>query len=171
MRTADTADAEALANVHVSSWRAAYHGLIPQEYLDGLDVAAREQRWRSLLRDQEPNEVTVVLDDPTAGVVGFASVGPSRDPDAPSSDVGEVYGLYLVPSHWDKGGGRLLMDEAVRRLTNAGFRTAILWVLDTNQRARRFYEAVGWRPDGAQKVDDSRGFPLSELRYHRDLPR
>jgi hypothetical protein len=39
----------------------------------------------------------------------------------------------------------------------------------SNVRARRFYEAAGWRPDGAAKIDDSRGFPLEEVRYRHDL--
>ncbi len=42
-------------------------------------------------------------------------------------------------------------------------------MLDTNVRAQRFYEAAGFAPDGAVKVDDTRGFPLRELRYRRSL--
>jgi hypothetical protein len=40
-----------------------------------------------------------------------------------------------------------------------------LWVLDTNERARRFYEARGWRADGTSKSDASRGSPVVEVRY------
>jgi hypothetical protein len=45
-----------------------------------------------------------------------------------------------------------------------------LWVLDANERARRFYERTGWAPDGADLTDDSRGFTIREVRYRRDLP-
>lgn len=61
------------------------------------------------------------------------------------------------------------MTAAVEHLTAAGFSRATLWVLATNVRARRFYEAAGWRPDGSSKVDSSRGFPLDEVRYERTL--
>jgi ribosomal protein S18 acetylase RimI-like enzyme len=65
--------------------------------------------------------------------------------------------------------GRRLMEEARGRLAVAGFTQVTLWVLDSNDRARRFYEAGGWSADGAAKQDDSRGFPLSEVRYRRSL--
>ena len=55
------------------------------------------------------------------------------------------------------------MQAARDRLVEAGFKRASLWVLDTNDRARRFYQADGWQADGASKVDDSRGFPFREV--------
>jgi Acetyltransferase (GNAT) family. len=61
------------------------------------------------------------------------------------------------------------MAEATRLLTDSGCREAILWVLESNQRARRFYEAAGWRADGGHKIDESYGFPMSLVRYRRRL--
>jgi hypothetical protein len=40
-------------------------------------------------------------------------------------------------------------------------------MLDSNNRARRFYEAGGWAADGAAKLDDRPGFMLHEVRYRR----
>ncbi|WP_430787700.1 hypothetical protein [Actinoplanes sp. G11-F43] len=54
-----------------------------------------------------------------------------------------------------------------RWLTEFRHPAAILWVLESNARARRFYEAAGWVPDGAVKVDSSRGFPMREVRCRR----
>jgi hypothetical protein len=54
-------------------------------------------------------------------------------------------------------------------LRQAGYVDAVLWVLAANRRARRFYEREGWRPDGAELTDDTRGFPITELRYRREL--
>jgi len=62
------------------------------------------------------------------------------------------------------------MAAALGRLGGAGFGQVILWVLDSNARARRFYEAGGWRADGAVKRDDSFGISLTEVRYRRSLP-
>jgi hypothetical protein len=62
------------------------------------------------------------------------------------------------------------MAAALGRLGEAGFGQVILWVLDTNVRARRFYEAGGWHADGPVKQDDSFGIPLTEVRYRRSLP-
>lgn len=93
------------------------------------------------------------------------AVQASRDEDG--AGVGEVTAIYLLDSHWGQGAGRELMAAAVEHLGAAGFTEATLWVLESNARARRFYEAAGWRPDGTVKVDESRGFPLREVRYRR----
>jgi GNAT superfamily N-acetyltransferase len=168
IRPATVSDAEALAVVHVRTWQAAYRGQVPQDYLDGLDPAERSKIWEERLRDDPQPGARLVLQHEAGGVIGFAIVSASRDPDADPQVVGEVMAIYVLPGHWGRGGGAMLMSAGLRRLAEAGFRAATLWVLDTNQQARRFYEAVGWQPDGAVKTDDSRGFPLRELRYRRD---
>jgi GNAT superfamily N-acetyltransferase len=151
--------------VHVRTWQAAYRGQVPQEYLDTLDPAQRRQGWEQLIRNDHPPAGTLVLHHHTDGVIGFINVSPSRDPDTDPLAVGEVKAIYLLPAHWGRGGGSMLMNAGLRRLADAGYREAVLWVLETNQRARRFYEANGWHADGSVKADDSRGFCLVELRY------
>ena len=84
--------------------------------------------------------------------------------------LGELAAIYLVPEAWGMGVGRQLMASALAALSDAGYDEALLWVLDTNSRARRFYEAAGWQADGAVKEDSSRGFVLNEIRYRRSLP-
>ena len=169
VRAAREADAEALARVHVDTWRAAYQGLMPQEYLDGLDPAERAARWRQALGSPGSPFTAVVLEDESGTVVGFATVGPGEDDDAADPTVGLVGAMYVLSTHWRLGGGRLLMAEAIRLLSSAGCREATLWVLESNQRARRFYEAAGWRADGGHKIDESYGFPMSLVRYRRRL--
>ena len=82
----------------------------------------------------------------------------------------ELAAIYLLPGSWGKGLGRELMTAGLSALSEAAFDEATLWVLDTNSRARRFYEAAGWHADGAGKQDDGRGFVLNEVRYRRPLP-
>lgn len=110
---------------------------------------------------------SVLVADVDARVVGFANVGPRRDEDA--HDEGEVRAIYVLPEHWGRGIGRELMIEALAALADHRFRQAMLWVLDTNERARRFYESGGWAPDGATRCDERLGFPISEVRYRRQL--
>jgi len=168
VRRAEVGDAAAIARVHVGSWRVAYRGLIPQDYLDRLDPEERREMWaRGLATSRWPRSGTLVAEGDD-GVVGFTHIGPSRDDDADPT-VGEVAALYALSAVWGTGVGRVLMAAALDGLSEAGYAQATLWVLDSNARARRFYEAVGWRPDGVVKVDATRGFPLSELRYRRPL--
>jgi GNAT superfamily N-acetyltransferase len=84
--------------------------------------------------------------------------------------IGEkVSSIYAAPDAWGTGTGRDLMGSAVAELGRLGYADASLWVLDANERARRFYALAGWKPDGAGKTDTSRGFAITEVRYRRTL--
>jgi GNAT superfamily N-acetyltransferase len=169
VRPARAEDAGQIALVHVRSWQGAYRGLIPQAFLDGLDVAQRTRTWERALAETDNPRAGVLVADDGRNVVGFVGYFPSRDPDADPDLIGEIGAIYLLPGAWGGGIGKRLMEAALGRLAGAGFTQVTLWVLDSNDRARRFYEAGGWSADGAAKQDDSRGFPLSEVRYRRSL--
>ncbi|GBC86048.1 Mycothiol acetyltransferase [bacterium HR12] len=145
IREGEPKDAEAIARIHVRSWQAAYRGQLSDDYLDGLSVADRLEQHRTALENAGPYRTWVAEED--GRVVGFAVTGPSQDADA-DERTGELYAVYLDPDRYGRGIGKLLCDHALADLRERGFRAATLWVLETNERARRFYEREGWRPDG-----------------------
>jgi RimJ/RimL family protein N-acetyltransferase len=61
------------------------------------------------------------------------------------------------------------MSAAVRSLDAAGFTCATLWVLETNDRARRFYTHLGWEPDGAVRDEVVGEAPIRDVRYRYPL--
>jgi GNAT superfamily N-acetyltransferase len=170
IRRAVLADAFRLAELHVRSWRAGYQGLVPQPLLDGLDHAARLARWEAILLETDwPGQGTLVAEDGDE-LVGFARLCPDRD--AQIRTAGEVAAFHVAPEHWCKGVGRRLMSAALSQLSDAGFDTAILWVLSGNQPAIRFYEATGWRADGAtrsERADALKGITVIEKRMAHTL--
>lgn len=154
IREALEQDARAIAAVHVRSWQDAYRGQLTDEYLDGLTVEDRlEQHRRSLAEPREGWRTWVVEDD--GAPVGFAVTGPSEDADA-NDRTAEIYAIYLEPDKVGTGVGRRLFEHAIEDLRSRGFDAATLWVLETNARARRFYEVAGWQTDGtvtSERVD------------------
>jgi ribosomal protein S18 acetylase RimI-like enzyme len=145
---------------------------MPQDYLDGLDPAVRAEAWRRVMAETEPSRggiLAAVADG--GGITGLASFGPSRDHDTDPRRTGEVFAIYVDPDAWGTGTGRELMAGAVAELARLGYADAVLWVLDTNDRARRFYARAGWAEDGASKADGSRGFDITEVRYRTTLSR
>jgi GNAT superfamily N-acetyltransferase len=170
IRRATAADALSIATVHVRSWKAAYPGLIPQTYLDALTPEDRLVTWDEVLgRGPSPLTGTLVGVDATDDIVGFASFGPNRDDDMTDSGVGEVRALYVDPSAWGRGAGAKLLLAATDEFVRGSCHTATLWVLDTNDRARGFYERMGWRPDGVTKLHDWTAFVATDARYRLDL--
>lgn len=157
VRRASVADAAGIAEVHVRTWQAAYTHAFPKDFLERLDVSAREQRWREWL--SEGQDVFVAERDER--IVAFVWVGPSRDPHAD----GELYAIYALPEAWGTGAGTSLMRAGLEALRDAGHLEAILWVLEDNPRARRFYEREGWQFDDGHKEDELLGFRVAEVRY------
>lgn len=164
VRPAKLSDAEAIATINVAAWQAGYRGLIPDVVLDTLEAAQRVQGRRAWLAE-DPGEQRHWVACVAATVVGYADTGPARDDDLPRGTA-EVYTLYLDPAHWGTGAGRVLFAHAVSDLAGRGFGRVVLWVIDGNARARRFYEAAGWAADGASKDSDIDGHPFCEVRYH-----
>ncbi|WP_031467457.1 GNAT family N-acetyltransferase [Sciscionella sediminilitoris] len=164
VRAATPADAEGIAKAQIRAWQHAYTGLMPEEFLRTLSVLDRASDLRAKLTRTGGVRTLVAVEKGT--VLGFASHGPDRG----EAGIGELYALYLDPDHWRRGIGTLLHTAALRELLEAGHREAVVWMLDGNERARRFYEAHGWRADGARKQESIRGSPpLEEIRLHRLL--
>lgn len=160
VRPATPDDARAVARIHVAGWREGYRGLLPDAHLDALDVEEEVVGWTRALTGGVDALVAHDGDD----VLGFATLGPTRDDDLPDA-TGEVYALYVRPGTWRRGVGSALLDAALDHLRTRGRDAAGLWTLATNVRARTFYEAHGWHVDGAEKVEERPGLVLHEVRY------
>lgn len=143
-------DAEATARIHVDSWAAAY----------SLRGPSLEQR-RDFHRRSPPSFVAEV----DGRIAGFVGVGPSRDPDAE----GELYVIYVDPPQWGSGVGRELIRAGEDRMRELGYRHVVLWVLDGNARAQRFYESAGWTLDGERRPIEFLGQTVPEVRYVKHL--
>jgi ribosomal protein S18 acetylase RimI-like enzyme len=165
IRRATPEDAVALAKVHIDSWRSAYLGLVPDSHLDSLDYERRAQRFReSLAQSAEESYIA----EREGEVLGFLTLGVCRDTDVDQETTGEIWGIYLAPGHWRKGIGTLLCRYGERILKARGYRIATLWVFAGNNQARRFYEAMGFKADGASRTLNP-GAPLEAVRYRKEL--
>ena len=165
VRTARAEDGEAMGRIHVESWQAAYVGVVPQDHLDALDAEERGANWRGAIEaNPDPDHGRRLVVEVDGEVVGLALVVSDRDGE---DGVGEIPLIYVHPSAWGVGAGHALMAECETELRRRGFRAAVLWVLEDNPRARRFYKRQGWHPDGGRKVETIGGAELVEIRYRR----
>jgi GNAT superfamily N-acetyltransferase len=165
LRTAQPADAAAVAAIHVRSWQAGYRGLLPDEYLDALRPEDRAGHYT--FDDPDPLQPATSVALEGGAICGFATTGPSRVDDR--GETGELLALYVDPDRWGLGIGRALLQEARARLARAGFEQATLWVLVGNRRAERFYRIDGWAPDGSRRQNEAWGLTVDEIGYRRSL--
>lgn len=170
LRPAAPDDTEQIAAVHITSWQAAYRGQLPDAFLDALaqQLPQRIDFWRQEISLPRTASHEIWVAAVAERLCGFAAVGPARDVN--SRDTGEVFAIYLAPERWRQGLGTTLFTHAVARLAALGFSKAILWVLQSNAQARRFYEVAGWWPDGQSKLETvPGGVELREVRYQKIL--
>ena len=152
-----------IATIRVEAWRAAYRGIVPDEYLRTLSIEQRHARWRQIL---EAGESVLVAEDGDKAV-GWISAARSRDVDAPQS-TGEIWAVYVDPGHWGKGIGRALCAAAEEELRRQGFTEVTLWVLKDNERAQHFYVSTGLVRDACEdRIVQLRGKALREVRMRK----
>ncbi len=167
IRKAEKNDAESVARVHVDTWQSHYRGQISDEYLDNISIQERKDMWDKDFSNPEEKSETFVAEIGNK-IIGFCSVGPSRDKDA-EEKTGELYAIYLDPSIQKKGIGSALMDTGLNFLKEEGFLMATLWVLRSNKSTIGFYESKGWYFDGAEMKTEKKGISFDEIRYSKKL--
>jgi GNAT superfamily N-acetyltransferase len=141
IRQARPDDAAAVARVYIESWLDTYPGIVPAQLLCAMTLKGQTARWRASIRARG-RECILVAELPQHGIVGMTSFGPARD-NALGFD-GEVYTLYVDPSHFGCGAGRALLRSAFFNLRQQGFGACVIWAHAKNN-ARFFYEKMGGR--------------------------
>ena len=157
-RVTKSDDFRAIADIYVHSWQAAYRGIVPDDYLDGL----RTDRWAGRL---EVSAYTAMVLTDGERYIGTCSFAPARD--GAMQGWGEIISFYLLPEYFGSGCAGILMREALESLDAAGYPGVYLWVLEENTRARKFYEKYGFALNGDRLEIEIGGRALMEVRYIR----
>jgi L-amino acid N-acyltransferase YncA len=159
-------DARSIAEIHVNTWRSAYASILPTDYLASLSVDRRETMWSECIAAGTPE---LLIAKAKGVALGWLSFGQCRDQAAPKNE-GEVWALYVSPSSWSTGVGRMMWLRARELMLAQGFRSCSLWVFPQNDRAIRFYRAAGFASDGAEpKSFELGGTHLQEVRLVAQL--
>ena len=167
VRPAARADAPAVAELHVATWKATYKGVLPDNFLDGLTPAMRLPLWRDAIEYGEPQVQLAVADN--GQPVGFVGFDRSRDPKTKPT-TGEIWALYVTPGHWGQGAGLALWDAAREGLIEEGCTEVTLWVMLRNERALRFYELAGFKRElNTARTTTLGGAKVEEIRLKRKL--
>jgi len=146
LRRATASDADAIADVSSASFR----------LLTFLPMLHTIDGYRWLIANVILNECEVAVAEDERGIAAFLA----RQGE-------EVRLLYTRPDRIGMGAGTRLIDAAKASGTDA----LELWCFQANERARRFYEARGFRPirftDGA---DNEERMPDVRYRWERRSP-
>jgi ribosomal protein S18 acetylase RimI-like enzyme len=155
-------DLDDVVEIGLMAWRDGYRGVVPEHLMP--DAAALRNRISERIDERGRHIAVGELDGAVSGWITF---GPSRDADA-APFVGEIWALNVHPGVWRRGIGRELVSYALDQLAGA-FSEATLWTFRDTPRSRAFYEALGFRADGATQRRHASG-RATEVRYRLALP-
>ena len=162
---ATLSDAKEIARIHVDTWRAAYRGIVPEEYLAGLSYAESQEMWRRIMGEGGEQDVCVFVAEEGGTLFGFSSGrARTRFSQGLTEYKGVLETLYVLPARQGEGIGRRLVGAIAGRLADIGVPSMLLWALQENKSARRFYESLGGTLLGEGRFELG-GAELSEVAY------
>lgn len=164
IRKATILDVNDISRIHALSWKAAYKGMVPQDFLDNL----KEDFWVSTFENwMSNNAITVQIIYDKNLPVGCISYGKSRD--TLLQDWAEIVSIYVIPNYFNKGFGKELLKTALTDIKNMGYKNAYLWVLNENIKAQNFYKNKGFSATDNKVACEISGKELIDFRYTIEL--
>ena len=145
-----------ISSIYEKSWKFAYKGIIPQEYLNGIPSG----HWANSLNKDGMNNLLLIENGQKIGTACFCKSRWEK-----YSDYGEIVSIYFLPDYFGKGYGKDLLNKCVDELNKLGFQKILLWVLEDNHRARKFYEKNGFICSEEYLNDNIGGKELREVMY------
>jgi ribosomal protein S18 acetylase RimI-like enzyme len=158
---AEPTDAATLQGLHRLTWKATYRAYAGELWYTHQLAAHALRDWEEIVRAQIAHGGGVLIAKRDGAIVGFCQYGLGDEDD--SAQTGHIHRLYVLPAQQRSGVGRSLLSASVEQLRQTGVHAATLWVLESDRRARTFYERMGWKPDGARTADPT------DLRYRLSL--
>lgn len=145
-----------ISKIYESSWKYTYKNIIPQNYLNSIPTG----QWANSINKIGMNNLVLIEH---GSLIGTASFCKSRW--EKYSEYGEIVSIYFLPDYIGKGYGRLLLNKCIKELKQCGFSKVLLWVLEDNHRARKFYEKNGFIYSEVFRDDNIGGKDIREVLY------
>ena len=159
---ASSQDIEPIAQLHAASWRIAYRGMLPDDYLDQRVVADRIAFWTARFASVPPDRRLVLKAENSAALLGFVCVLLDAEPEWGA----RLDNLHVGPDVKGTGVGYALFQAAREWIARVSPGTAMhLWCVERNLVARRFYDRQGGQVVETATRPVAQDLAVPELRY------
>jgi GNAT superfamily N-acetyltransferase len=161
IRLIDSKDVAAVASVHAASWRAAYRGMLREDFLNGDLDANRAELWKKRLTPL-PQEHFGFLAIEAQRPIGFSFAFGAHDARWGTL----VDNLHVLPEFKGRGLGRRLLTHLCEQAHAAHPDIGLyLWVYEQNSAARAFYDRLGGECAERAVIEAPGGGEVAEWRY------
>lgn len=159
---ASASDGDALGEIQVESWKAAYAPFFTPEFLLEA-LQQRRTQWHGRIAKGEDTIMLAAFEGrPLA--LSFIGASPARP------GMAQIFSFFGHPDGWGTGIARALMAATLRRLCQDGFSQVHLWTLRDTPQSRRFYTKNGFTESGALRgYDFGDGNLIDQVEYELTL--
>lgn len=137
IRKAEDIDLKQAAIIYLDSWRIAYKGLLPTDFLNSLSYIQFEEKLLKY-KYQPDNGICVAFDDHNE-MIAFISYTPYQQIESCLL----LDSLHVVPKAQNKGVGKSLIIKFFEYAKKTGYKSASVEVIKGNDRAESIYKYLG----------------------------
>ena len=164
IKEAEIKDINSISQIYALSWKIAYRGKIADAYLDDLQEDAWVLPFKNWLT-VGGKKALLCMDGKKA--VGAAAYFLSEE--EKYRGFGELQSIYVLPSYFYKGCGRLLVEAVEKAFIEKGVESYYLWVLRENLNAKHFYNKMGFKPTEDRLELEIQGQKLIDERWIKNI--
>lgn len=159
IRKLNIADIPLLRELVFKVWPQTYASILSQDQIDYmLDLMYSEKALENQL--QEGIQFVFVYDEQDP--VGYASFQQT------SPTIFKLHKIYILPSQQGKGTGKFLLQYIIDTIKRNGA-TVLQLQVNRNNKARLFYEKLGFMVTGAFDFDIGKGYLMQDYVMSLDL--
>lgn len=127
MMKATIEHADCIGQIHSLAWKQAYEEIFPEEYLQNDTAEKRRMEFLDSLIDPSIQYYLIQHEESTIGIVKLNE----------NATTCEIQSIYLLKEYCNLGIGSDIIKYVVQTWRN---HIIMLWTLEKNYKARRFYE-------------------------------
>lgn len=136
IRRARIGDEQNIAKLIIHTWKDAYRGIVPDDFLAALTTDKHEQLFKEQIKKAEAT--IFVLENDSGNIIGMVSGGKDRS----NAFDCEIVALYILPEYQKKGYGRQLFKNIIKDHRANNHHSMIIWTFKENK-DQKFYEKLG----------------------------
>ena len=130
-------DIEQIVDINIKDWKKVYKGIIDDEILNNLNREEKIKKWR-----KHYNIGNVIVAEEKGTILGYCRYDDNAIYENTDID-SEIIAIYVDGDKLGNGIGRILIEYVKKDLKNKNKTKMVIWCLEKNQNARKFYEKMG----------------------------
>lgn len=159
IRTIKYEDIEQIVDINIKDWKKEYKGIIDDEILNNLNRQEKIKKWKNNF-----NKGNVVVAEENGNILGYCRYDDNVVYENTDID-SEIIAIYVDCDKLRNGIGRKLVEYVKNDLKNRNKTKMVIWCLEKNQNARKFYEKIGGNLISNEKYFEKEGKKYKEVGY------